>query len=272
MAFFDRILKVENVGPGKTALITPGLGATYDKIILLLGTSGAGGTELTAAQIDAIRIKANDVEIFTDTGPRLNSRQAYQGVSINAAELTIDFTEPNARGGAAAQLLASLPANLLKKLVIEVDINAAANAAITLAAAAEFRGPTQNQFILKRRKFNHFCAGAAEYDLFLPTGVSGGIIKRVWLHDGGHVTKAMLRVGGFIAQNYKTMTELQRVQTRNKLVPQAGIDVLDFVVDGNLNGALNTASDAQVSLTLTTDAAQNIEGYVDYIDPIGRLK
>lgn len=271
--FYDRILKVENVGPGKTALITCGLGATYDKIILLLG----GG--LVAADLTEIRIKGNDVEFFKDTGTLLNNRQAYKGIATNADSVTIDFTHPRARGGASEQYLASIPANLLKKLVVEVDIAAGANAASTLAAAAEFRGPTKNPFILKRRVFNYFAAGAADQDLFLPSGIFGGIIQRIWLHDGAHVTKALLKIGGFIAMNYKTMTELTRLQQRQlpALVPQANIDVLDFIADGNLMGALNTADlnptdGTQVQLTLTTDAAQAIVGYIDYIDPIDRLK
>ncbi len=271
--FYDRILKVENVGPGKTALITPGLGATYDKLVLLLG----GG--LVAADLTEIRGKANDVEFFVDTGPNLDSRQAYLAADTDVAEVTIDFTEPRANGGAAAQYLASLPANLLKKLVFEVDIGAGANALSTLAVGAEFRGPTQNPFILKRRKFNFFAPGAADHDLFLPAGVSGGIIKRVWLHHGGVVTGALLRVGGFIAQQYKTMAEWRRIAQRQipALVPQANIDVLDFIVDGNLQGALNTAAGKgqqapDVALRLTTNGAGAIQGFIDYIDPIDRLK
>lgn len=270
--FYDRILKVENVGPNKTALITCGLGATYDKIVLLLG----GG--LVAADLTEIRIKANDVEFFKDTGTFLNSRQAYKGIATNADSVTIDFTEPRSFN-VESQYLASVPANLLKKLVVEVDIQAGANAGSTLAAAAEFRGPTKNPFIMKRRVFNFFAAGAADQDLFLPAGIFGGIIKRIWLHDGGNVSKALLKVGGFVAMNWKTMTELQRMQQRQvpALVPQANIDCLDFIADGNLNGALNTADlnptdGTQVQLTLTTTGAQAIQGFIDYIDPIDRLK
>lgn len=271
--FFDRILKVENVGPGKTALVTCGLGATYDKLILLLG----GG--LVAADITEIRIKANDIEFFKDTGPNLNKRQAYKGISTDVGEVCIDFTEPRSKGDAAQQYLASIPANLLKKLVLEVDIAGGANAGSTLAVAAEFRGPTKNPFILKRRVFNFFAPGAADHDLFLPSGIFGGIIKRLWIHDGDHVTKAQLKVGGFTAQFFRTIAELERMQARQipALVPQAGIVVLDFIPDGNLMGALNTADlnptdGTQVLLQLTTDAAQAIVGYIDYIDPLDRLK
>ncbi len=265
--FFDRVLKVENVGSGKTAIITPGLGATYDKFILNLGGN------LVAADISEIRIKANDVEIFKDTGTNLDLRQTYNGIDTDAGEITIDFTEPDAKAS-VEQYLASIPANLLKKLTIEVDIadNIGEGETYSMTVDAEFRGPTKNAFILKRRKFNYYAAGAADHDLFLPTGIAGGIIKRVWLHEGDAVTKAMLRVGGFIAQNYKTVAVLERQQVRNKKVPQAGMVVLDFVQDGNLNGALNTSAGQEVALQLTTSGAQAISGYIDYIDPIDRLK
>lgn len=268
--FYQRMLRVENAGNGKTALITPGLNATYDKFALML----AGG--LTAADLTQIRIKGNDAEFFVDTGPLLDKRQAYQGVDTDPAEVVIDFTEPNARGDAAQQYLAALPANQLKKLVIEVDI--AANQGVgedfsLLTCAAEYRGPTKNPFILKRRKFTQYLPAAGEHDLFLPSGVTGGIIKRVWLHElVSHITAARLTVGGAIAQDFRTMAELTRVQERNGRVPQALTRVLDFVVDGNLQGALNTTGGQEVALRLTVDAATSIDGYIDYLDPINRLK
>ncbi len=266
--YFDRVLKVENAGNGKTAIITPGLGATYDKFILILG----GG--LTAADLTRIEIKANDVPFFIDTATRLDNRQAYKAIDTDVAEVCIDFTEPRARGSAAEQYVASLPANLLKKLVIEVDIAANQGGGedfSLLTCAAEFRPPTKNPFILKRREFNFYAPAAGDHDLFLPSGISGGIIKRVWLHAAS-ITAAMLRVGGVIAQNFKTIAELTRAQERNGLVPQADIRCLDFVMDGNLQGALNTTIGQEVSLRLTTSAAVAIKGYIDYIDPIDRLK
>ncbi len=270
--FYDRVLKVENVGASKTALITFGCNATYDRITLLLGTTGAPGTEIVAADLEEIRILANGVEIFKDTGPNINSRNTYMGVSTDVAEVCVDFTEPHARGDAAKQYLASIPANLLQKLVMEVKLGAGVDVSGTLKCSAEYRGPTKNPFILKRRVFNFFAPGAADHDLFLPSGGNGGIIKRVWIHDGGNVTALRLRVGAYDAINIVDIAELGRIQTRHGLTPQALIDVLDFVADGNLEGALNTANGADVALRLTTSGAQAIVGYIDYIDPIGNLK
>lgn len=271
--FFNRVLRVSNAGAGKTAIIEPPLNATYDKFILILG----GG--LTAADLTAIRIKGNDVEFFIDTGANLDLRQAYQGIDTDAAEVVIDLTEPNARGDAAQQYLASLPANLLRKLQIEVDIADAQGGGedfSNIKCAVEYRGPTKNAFILKRRKFTYPVAVAGEHDLFLPSGVSGGIIKRVWLHNAGILDAIRLQVGGFIAQDFKTINELERVQVRNGRVPQTGIDVLDFVVDGNLQGALNTAArelqGQDVNLHLVANDDGVVTGYVDYIDPLGKLR
>lgn len=268
--YYGPVLNVQNAGPGKTALITPGLGATYDKFILKL----AGG--LTAADLTAIRIKANDEEFFYDTGTNLDKRQAYQGVDTDVAEVCIDFTEPNARGDAAAQYLASLPANLLKKLQIEVDIADAEGAEedfSQLTVAAEYRGPTQNRFILKRRPFNFYAGAAGDHDLLLPSGFSGGIIKRVWLH-GASITAAQLKLGNSIAMDYKAIAELTRVQERNGLTPQTNIRCLDFVADGNLMGALDTSKQrgVDISLKLTTSGAVSIAGFIDYIDPIDRIR
>lgn len=272
--FYSKILRVENAGSGKTALIYPGLGATYDKFILKLG----GG--LTAADLTEIRIKANDSEFFKDTGTYLDNRQAYHGIDTDTGEVVIDFTEPRMRGDASQQYAASLPANLLKKLVIEVDI--AANQGqgedfSALTCEAEYRGPTANEFILKRRQFQYYAGAAGEYDLFLPNGVSGGVIKRVWLHEGGHLSAARITVGDRIAQDYPTIASLRRVQERNDKVIQSNISVLDFVVDGNLMGVLDTSkkdstgSPVQIGLRLTTSAAQMVVGYIDYIDPLSRL-
>jgi hypothetical protein len=272
--FHDRILRVENAGSGKTALIYPAIGPTYDKFVLSFGA----GSGLTAADLSEIRIKGNDVEFFKDKGSLLDLRQAYNGIDTDAAEVTIDFTEPNARGSAAEQYLSSLPSNYIKKLVIEVDIAAAEGVGEDFSAItclAEYRGPTRNPFILKRRPLTFYAPAAGEHEVFLPSGISGGIIKRVWAH-AANVSAAQLRVGQFIAQNFTAIGQLTRLQERNGRVPQANVRVLDFVVDGNLNGALNTATrDMQgqnVVLKLTTTAAVQIDFYIDYIDPIQRLK
>lgn len=266
---FGPILQVENAGAGKTAIIKPGLNATYDKFILHL----AGG--LTAADLSEIRIYANGAETFKDTGTFLDSRQAFHQIDTDAAEVAIDFTDPRLKGAVEQQYAASLPANLLKQLRIEIDIANAQGEGENfslLTCSAEFRGPTANPFILKRRKFTQYCGAAGEWDFALPTGDNGGVIKRIWLHDGSNVTALQLRVGQMLALEYDAIAKLTRMQERYDKVPQAGITCLDFVVDGNLNGVLDTSKTrGAVALRLTTDQAQTVTGFIDYVDPIGRI-
>lgn len=269
--FYDRIPNLQNVGPGKTAILTLPLSATFDKIKLKLG----GG--LLPAKISRIEGKANGKTFFVDDGAKLVQRQAYKGIytdSVDPAWCTIDFTEPNSRGGAVPQYLASIPANLLKSLTFEITLAADAAVGSTMEAHAEFRAPTQNPFIRKQLDFNVHLAGAGTHDLYLPSGISGGIIKRIWLHTTGHVTESELRINRQTAQWFDAAS-LDFMLRENGLTPQSNVWTLDFIADGNLAGALNTqGADGKaldVQLRLTTDAAETISGYLELIDPIGRL-
>lgn len=270
--FYDQLNNLQNVRAdgGGVAILTLPLSVTYDKIKLKLLN------DLTAADITRIELKANGKTFFVDSGARRKARQDYKGVHTEAGYLTIDFTEPNARGGAVPQYLASIPANLLKSLTAEFTIApAGVGKTFGLEAYAEFRGPTNNPYITKFLDFNASLPNAGDHDLFLPSGISGGIVKRLWLHHTGNLNAADLRVNRVTAIK-ATTSALVYQQKENNLVPQANVTVLDFVVDGNLQGALNTAGSngnqaPSIELRLTTDAADVISGYIEYIDPINRL-
>lgn len=270
MGMYDKIANVQNVGPGKIAIIDFPCNVTYDKVHLKLG----GG--LTAADITRIEFKANNKPFYVTTGPRAVDHQDYKAQFKSAAYVTVDFTEPNARGGAAQQYLSSVPANLLSKLTCEVTIDAGANVLSTMECHVEFRGPTQNPFIAKLIDFNAPLPNAGEHDLFLPAGSVGGIIKRVWMFSaGGLITGWDLRVNRLSVRR-ALQADWQYEQQVNGLVPQANLDVLDFIADGNIQGALNTAKDGKgnvptVELRVSVSAAEVISGYIEYIDPIGRL-
>ena len=91
--------------------------------------------------------------------------------------------------------------------------------------------------------FNFTAAAAGDYDLFLPAGSVGGIVKRVWLHGTDKLTGIELRVNGLTARR-ALKADWQFEQTENGLAPQATMDVLDFIPDGNMQGALNTGADS----------------------------
>lgn len=265
-AFLDQQIDLQNVRPGATAILKLSYNATYDKIHFNLG----GG--LLKSHIKRIEGKANGTTFFVDDGTRVGLRDAYQGVFLDPGILSLDFTEVNSRGGAPAQYLASIPRNLLQSLTFEVAIDSSAPSTITLTADAEYRDPTPNTFILRRKDFNVALPLIGENDLILPADVqAGGLIKRIWLHHTGNVTKAELRTNGAPRIRASTGT-IGYTQKRNRLVPQTNVLVLDFLADGNLMNMLNTQGVSEAFLRLTCSAADSVTAYIDYIDDIRKLK
>lgn len=262
----DTMNDLQNVRPGATAVLKLSYSATFDKIHLLLG----GG--LTKANVGRIEGKANGVTFFVDDGALIGLRDAFLGAFVDANVITIDMTEPNTKGGAAAQYLASIPRNLLNSLTFEIEIKAAANVGSTMTAEAEYRDPTPNKFILRRKDFNVALTITGENDIFLPTDINGGLIKRIWIHQtNGLVTKAELRANG-TPKIRALNTSIQYVQKRNKEVPQANMLVLDFIQDGNLMNMLNTSGFKECLLRLTTSGADTVRGFVDYVDSLDKLR
>jgi Viral coat protein P2 N-terminal domain len=274
MTFKLPLTNLQNVGPGNTATlkIPAGRGTpTYDVLFLELG-----GT-LTAAHIERLTLKANGrIVVDEGSGTVLNLREAYRGITTNAAYIAIDFTEPRARNGMSEQLLSAIPGNLLADLSLEIKIASGAPAGGTIKAHALFRPPTANPFILKRLNTTQSFAAAGSASApniaFLPVGGAGGKLKRIWLHESvaGTTSEVQIRVANnsiFEA----TRAQIEHHQRRYELVPQTGVVVVDFVEDGNLAGVLDTAQAPAVELRLVNGAACTYSIWYEYIDPISRL-
>lgn len=262
--YIDKMIDLQNVVQGQVAVLKLAYAATFDKVHFFL----TGG--LTKANIHQIEGKVNGVQFFVDDGALVGVREAYLGNFVDATVLTLDFTEPNARGGAPQQYLASLPKNLVQSLTFELTLDAAAGAGIGIQALAEYRDPTANKFILRRKKFTPPLPNVGENDVLMPVGIGGGMIKRIWVHHAGQVTNVELRANGK-PRLRASDPQLQYAQKRNKLVPQANTTVLDFVADGNLMGMLNTAGLQETLIRFTTNAAGSATVFVDYIDPLDNL-
>ncbi len=262
--YYDQQIDLQNVKPGNVAILKLSYNATFDKIHLKLG----GG--LTKADIKRIEGKANGVSFFVDEGAFLELRDAYSAVYTDADTMTLDFTEPNTKGGASAQYLSSIPRNLLKSLTFEITIDGGADVDSTLKAEAEYRDPTVNPFILRRKDFTIPLPLTGENDFILPAGIDGGLIKRIWMHHTGHIIKGELRKNGFPTIR-ATVASVEYSQKRNRIVPQTDILVLDFIADGNLMGMLNTTNATEILLRMTTDAPDAARVFIDYIDDLRKL-
>ncbi|HGO6127517.1 TPA: major capsid protein P2 [Burkholderia cepacia] len=262
---------LQNVVPGATAVLKLPVGPTYDKIHLEFG----GG--MLPQHVLTIVGKINGRIFFSDTMLNNLARQSYRGITTSNGQATIDFTEPKARGGAVEQLLASIPSALVQDLSFELAIDPNAPQGGTIKAWTESRPPTTNPLIRKLLDTFQAFPAAGTQVMFLPVGNAGGVVKRIYIHGtsqngqpGNTVQSLELRMMNAVMIDV-TAARLQAMQTENNLVPQPGVLVLDFMVDGNLNGALNTAKANQLELRLNTSAADSYRVFTEYLDPIGRL-
>lgn len=274
MGYKLQLTNLQNVTPGNIATLKcpAGPGApTFDQIRLEL----SGG--MTPAHIEFVRGKANG-RIFLDEqgGLIVNRRDAYRGLFTSASYVTLDFTEPKSRNGAAEQLLASIPASLLTDLSFEIKIAAGAPAGGRIRALANYRPPTTNSYIRKllttNASFSAAGTDAAPNITYLPNGDSGGKFKRIWIRESvnGLITGAQIRIANNVIHEV-VRAQVEDDQKRNGLVPDAGMFVMDFIEDGNLAGMLDTGMAPGVELRLVTSAAGSYAFDFEMIDPIGRL-
>jgi hypothetical protein len=273
------LLKANNVSrvqAGSPTIIRFDLGNTIDKIKLIL----LGG--LTPAMISKVQLRIDGRMIYESTGLRMMQQFAYKNITVPANTLILNFTELDARNGATEQLMASIPTNFCRDLSLELEIASTAPSTADIKCHCSVRGPTQNPYIQKQFKHTFNITSIGVNSLFLPTGAMGAIIKRIYIHEAvpNQVSDIELTVDN------TRMMEVARVlyedeQRYNRMVPQAQLLVLDFVSDGNMNGALSTLDNANqsvnanqskknVELRLTATALGLMECYFEIIDHIQR--
>lgn len=240
------------------------IGYTVDRIILELG-----GTALTKAMLTQIRVLANEKEIFNDTGTNCNLRNAYRGITANAAYLSLDFEEIRARTivGQRVGSIDTISAGI-NKLSAEVTIAGAT--APTLSAFAMLSMAPQpdkqyNRLIAKvaNRTFNPGGAGEFVFD-FNYQRVPFSFVKRVHL-IGSTVTAARVKKNG-IEILKATNARKNFVQTEFERSPQTNTYTFDFVLDGNLSDSLPMANAQSMEWYVTASGAGNITMIVELLD------
>lgn len=271
----ERVIDFQNIGPGKTAIMTLPIGPTYEAIHIDLN----GG--LLISDIESIIGKIDGKPFFTTTGADLLKHEGYDGFDLGTTKVTLDFTRRNAKSQgsergptsqAAEMLLTCLPSAVMQTLTFEIRLAAAANAASAMTALMQIAEPTQNPFILKQFETNYSLAAANTHNLLLPTGEAGGMIERLFMHTSGagSITAIELKNNGVTILEC-TPEELQYVQTTYyKKVQQAGMVVIDFALQGLRNKLFNSVMGKNTYIKLTTSDAMNLEIYSRFIDPINR--
>jgi hypothetical protein len=272
----ERVIDFQNIGPGKTAIMTLPLGPTYEAVHIDLN----GTLEVT--DIATIIGRIDNKPFWTITGDEVLKQINYDGYGLPVDKLTLDFTLPNAKsqggqGGATAQsaeiLLTCLPSAVMQSLTFEIKLKSDAPAGSAMTALMQISEPTNNPYILKQYEANYSLAAANTHSLLLPTGDAGGMLQKLFIHKSsgaGAITAIELKNNG-VTLVEATPEEIKYIQsTYYGKVQQTDLLVLDFHLQGMRSKLFNTVMGKNTYMKVTTDGACNLNIYSRFIDPINR--
>lgn len=271
----ERVIDFQNIGPGKTAILTLPLGPTYEAVHIDLN----GGLLLT--DIDSIIGFIDNKPFFTTTGADLLAQVNYDGFSMPTNKLTLDFTLPNAKSQgspkgptsqAAEMLLTCLPSALMQALAFQIKVKPTAAVGSDMRALMQIAEPSGNPYVLKQYVTEQSLAAAATHSIVMPTGEAGGMLERIFIQNqgAGTITAVELKNNGVTIME-ASPEEIQYIQTTYyDKVQQAGLLVLDFHLQGLRSKLFNTIVGKNTYMKITTDGACNLVMYSRFIDPINR--
>lgn len=251
--------------------LTPG--RTLELLTLKLG-----GTALTKAMIDIIKIKANGKVIIEGSGTQLDKLNAYRGGATDAAFLDIPFADASMLSEFDRMVSAFDTSVGIANITTEVSIVGATapvlTPILTESAAQKDRAGAAAPFAPLFRKvlrYPYNIATGGKLPMTVPFGPqNGSIIKRLHVFHGGNMTGATVKQDGLVIHE-SIKAENEYLQKRHGRVPQANVYTIDFVVDGNIAKALDTRSAKSLEWLFEFSAADNGYVLVEYIDTLGNL-
>jgi hypothetical protein len=261
MANLIKLPPVQNVAANSIAVLDFPLGDTYHAIHLQ-----RGGT-FTAAHVTDIKLKLNGKVFFQVSGTMLDLINAYRGLTAVSGFLTIDFTDPIAKS-LAGQIKGSIgTAAGVAQFSMEVTIGAATSP--TLTAFAEVSPGTPLGLINGLIKYPWTLAAGGKYPLALPHGESQPqLIQRLYVDDTGGpvVTHTEVQKNSVVVHGSDIPIVTNRaMQTQRGTKPQTNVQVVDFILDGNSLGALNTLNAQSLYLYLTLSATGTVNVYAEVL-------
>lgn len=244
------------------------LGYAVEFILLELG-----GTAFTKAMVTDADVKANAKTILKDTGSRIDDRMEYRGETASAAYLVLAFDESRGRtevrgtqGGVPniidGEKVGAIDTTFgLQSLTGEITITGAT--APTLKAYAEVSAPSAldprfRGLISKVFNFTVSPAAAGTFLFDVPQArAQGAILKRIFLF-GATVTGYEVKKNGITIQKGTSSAAITYQQQREGRVPQANVQVIDFIKDGNQSSALNAFDANAMEYYMTVSGAGNV--------------
>lgn len=236
-----------------------------------------GGTTFTNAQISAVRARINNKDVVNLlSGAQLVAMNDYEGFTDVTNYTFLFFGDPSART-VRGQHLGDLDCSIYNyPVTIEVDIAGAtaptlqAYALVSVPKLAMGIGYTQNEAAIIRALVRTQIqpAGAVSRNAYgISIGSSAGArIRRVWFFNANltsvDLQKQSLRKWDDVSSALNSAVAQQYVRT-----PQAGLYVLDRILDGNQGEAETTVSPNgqqwNIQVALTTSAADTINAFAD---------
>lgn len=254
-----------------TANITPG--RTIENIQLKLG-----GTSLTKAMLSEIKVKANGKVIIEGSGTQLNALNAYRGQSIDAAYLDLSFAERAAEQSESDRIFGAFDTSGVGTITSEVTIAGAT--APTLRHIVHESALQRNAngvpvgaaaVLSKVLRYPWNTSSGGKLAIAVPFGPSiGAIIKRMHIFHGGNMTGAEVKQDGLVVHE-SLRADNEYEQKRWGRVPQTNCYTLDFILEGNINRALNTRDAKTLEWYFTFSAADSGVVLVEYLDTLGNL-
>lgn len=235
-----KLPQIQNVGSGQRATLRIPLGRTYNKITLCM----EGNINRTLIKNLVLKLNIGE-KIRWKTGLQLQARNAYLNGASDVSFLVLNLLEPDGIDIAAMQMgtYGATAEAGVQDLVLEFDIDAyTVTAGSKISAIAEVELPTENRLIQRLRFQQKTLSGAVEEQIIIPFGVNGEQVKRMYIF-GTLALIDFVRIRRDDSDEFESITVLQNEfdQKDYGRVPQAGLMVVDFMVNHLASDALNTA-------------------------------
>lgn len=281
----EQLVNLQNVNPGQTALLSIPCGPTYERLKLYL-TNG-----LLISMIDLITIKQNGKPVWAVAGSDLLAQNLYEGKPNPTNVVLIDFTRRGAKSSATKnsagvtiqstqvqeELFTCLATAGLQQCTMEIKINAATPAGIGMTAWAQESDPSKNPWVFKEQSATYALMTVGQNDIPLPVQQAGSVITKIYLHQSnfgqagaGSIQSLQIRNNQVIISE-GTPQVYQDDQTDYQKMPQPGLFVVDFDLQGMREKWLNTTLSKNVFIRIITQTGPVfLTGYAKIVDPINR--
>lgn len=259
----------QNVVANQTATLTITPGRTLSRIVTRL-------VNLTADDIETLKIKVGGTVRFDVTGADLAPINAYKGLAVVPGFLTIDFTELFGRD-LVDQIVGAWDTVGMKSIIVEAKLAAGlSNPGLTSyldESAPQVLDKNLSQFaglVSKIIAIPWAKNVGGRLPIPIPSGQNGTIIKRAHVVHTGNVEQVEVKEDKTTIYDLPSDVAAQ-IQTEHGRAPQTNIHTVDFVIDGNMRNAWNTANANSTDFNLILSAADNGTLYLEVLDALGNL-